>query len=64
MVEKLIAVALKKYGLDKYVSNVKVNPAVSSYKLTLNNGSKSVTLGFDIHPEYRDEVELLLELLG
>lgn len=65
MLDKLLNVAVKKYGLDKYVSNVGLKQNSAEFKLTLSNDEgKSFTLYFDVHPDYRDEVELVLSLFA
>lgn len=65
MLDKLLNVAVKKYGLDKYVSNVGLKQNSAEFKLTLSNDEgKSFTLYFDVQPEYRDEVELVLSLFA
>ena len=64
MFDKLIALALKKYGLDKYVYGVTLNFINSTYKLTLARAESSVIIGFEVMPEFKDEADLFFKFLS
>lgn len=64
MIDKLIALALKKYGFDKYVYGATLNPVTSTYKLTVARAESSVVIGFEIMPEFRDEADLFFKFLS
>lgn len=64
MLDKLLGVAVKKYGLDKYVLNVSLTKSNQGFHVSVGDATKSVAVYLDVVEEYRDEVELFLGLLG
>lgn len=68
LIKKLLASVIKKYGLDEYVEDVvlirKGDTVTSPYHLSLVSGDKAIMIGFNVKPEYKDMVDLGLDLAG
>lgn len=64
MLDKLLNAAAKRAGLNKYVFNLTLNSEnTRPYFVTFGTKSKSITVWFDIQPEYKDEAEMFLSFL-
>jgi len=63
MLDKLLNAAATQAGLNKYVRNLSLEPNSRSYFVTLGTANKSVTIWFEVQPEFKDEVEMVLSFL-
>ncbi len=66
MVNKMLQMAVKRFGLDKYVTNVQLlddsETTVSDFRLKINKTKYSIC--FDVAVEYKDELAVLVNLLS
>ena len=63
MLDKLLNAGVKRLKLDKFIYNVSLSDE-RTYSLMLGTKDKSVKVYFEVQQEYRDEVELVLNLLS
>lgn len=65
MLDKLLNAAVKRFGLNKYIHSLTLDETnTRPYYLVLGSKTKSVKVWFDVQPEYKDEVELVLNLMS
>lgn len=66
MVNKMLQMAVKRFGLDKYVTNVQLvdddTPANTDFRLKINKTKYGIC--FDVAVEYKDELAVLVNLLS
>jgi hypothetical protein len=68
MLNRFVQMALKKYGLDKYLTDValfKDDEAITTeFHLIVGNGKHKITVGFNVVAEYRDDLNFALKFLS